>query len=111
VTAIGATLTQMVAAPAAATSLYLTDVMAMSDTATAGTFLIRYGTGTNCATGTTSIYPSAVTGAKSMYPGNASAPLMLNFHTPLKIPAANALCILCVATNTCTAQFWGYTAP
>lgn len=111
VTAIAAALSQVVAAPAASTSLYLTDVMVMSDTATAGNFLIRYGTGSNCATGTTSIYPSAGIAVKSMYPGNASAPLMLNFHTPLKIPAANALCILCVATNTCTAQFWGYTAP
>jgi hypothetical protein len=111
VTAIGATLTQVVAAPAAGTSLYLTDVMVMSDTATAGTFVIRTGTASNCATGTASLYPSAVTTAKSMYPGNAAAPLVLNFHTPMKVAAASALCILCVATNTCTAQFWGYTAP
>ena len=114
VTAIAATLTQVVAAPAAGTSLYLTDITAVSDTATAGQFTLRYGTGANCVTGTTTNYPNvaALTTGKIPYPGNtANNPLYVTFTTPLKVPAANALCVICVATNTCTVHVQGFTAP
>ena len=114
VTAIAATLTQIVAAPAAGTSLYVTDISAVSDTATAGQMTLRYGTGANCVTGTTTLWPAAaaVTTGKFPYPANtAASPSIYNFSTPLKVPAANALCIICVATNTCTASVQGYTAP
>lgn len=114
VTAIAATLTQIVAAPAAGTSLYLTDIVASSDTATAGQMTFRYGTGSNCATGTTTVLPNvaSVTTGKIPYPGNTAAyPSIFHFSTPIKLPAANALCIICVATNTCTVTASGFTAP
>jgi hypothetical protein len=114
VTAIGATLTQCQAAPAASTSLYLTDITVVSDTATAGSYTLRFGTGTNCATGTTTVFPavSSITTGKIPYPGNtANLPIWHSFQTPLKLTAANALCVICVATNTCTVSAQGFTAP
>jgi hypothetical protein len=111
---VAAALTQVVAAPAAATSLYLTDIMVVSDTATAGQYTLRYGTGTNCGTGTTTIYPNlaSITTGKIPYPGNtANSPFSTTLTTPIKVPAANALCVICVATNTCTINLSGFTAP
>lgn len=110
---IGATLTQCQPAPAAGLRLYVTDVVITSTTATAGQFLIRYGTGANCVTGTTSLLPSAATVARLPYPANTSVvgPTSISLRTPVAAPAANAVCIICVATNTCTVQMTGYTAP
>lgn len=110
---IGATLTQCQAAPAAGLRLYLTDVVVSSTTATAGQFLIRYGTGSNCGTGTTSLLPSAATVVRIPYPPNTSTsgPTRINLRTPVAAPAATAICIICVATNTCVAQLVGYVAP
>lgn len=110
---IGATLTQCQPAPAAGLRLYVSDVVIASTTATAGQFLIRYGTGANCVTGTTSLLPSAATVARLPYPANTSAigSTTIHLRTPIAAPAANAVCIICVATNTCTVQMGGYTAP
>jgi hypothetical protein len=112
-TAIAATLTQIVAAPAAGLSLYITDVVIGSNTATGGSFLLRYGTGSNCVTGTTTIFPNiaAQTTGVMPYPPNTQAPSVMQFGTPIKVPAANALCIICVATNTCVTNVSGFTAP
>jgi hypothetical protein len=109
--AIGATLTECRPAPGAGLKLYLTDLVIGSTTATAGQFLVRYGTGTNCGTGTTSLLPAAATVARYGYPLNTSAPATLRFATPLGAAANSAICIICVATNTCTVQMSGYTAP
>lgn len=95
--------------------LFITDIVAQSTTATAGQFMLRYGTGTNCATGTTSLLPSSVTAVAYQYPGNAAAPLVMSFRTPLVVPpgagSAGArhpdLCVLAVATNTGTIQISG----
>lgn len=115
-TAIAASLTQCQAVPSAGTSLYLTDISIMSDTATGGTYLLRYGTGSNCGTGTTTLFPAvaSLTAGKLPYPANSatgSVFAQVNFQTPLKLPAANALCIICTATNTCTVSMQGFTAP
>lgn len=110
--AIAATLTQCQAAPAAGLRLYVTDISIQSTTATAGQFLLRQGTGTNCGTGTASIFPSAATVVRYGYPANTAAqPSVFRFSTPVVLTAANALCVLCVATNTCTVAIQGYTAP
>src|SRR5882672_5593540 len=114
ITAIGATLTQCQAAPAASTSLYITDITAVSDTATAGSYTLRSGTGTNCATGTATIFPAvaSITAGKIPYPGNtANLPIWHSFGTPIKVAAASAVCAICVATNTCTVSMQGFTAP
>jgi hypothetical protein len=35
----------------------------------------------------------------------------VQWSTPKKVAANNALCILCVATNTCTVDITGFTGP
>ena len=110
-TAVAGTLLQCQSAPPPGERLYLTDVTITSDTATAGQFLLRSGTGANCGTGTASLLPSSVTAVALGYPGNASAPASLRFVTPMTLPSASALCVLCVATNTCTVQLGGFLAP
>jgi hypothetical protein len=108
---LGATLTECRAAPGAGLRLYITDIVATSTTATAGQFLLRFGTGTNCGTGTASLYPSAATVVRVPYPGNTVAPFMVAMNTPLAVTANNALCVLATAVNTLTIQINGYTAP
>lgn len=110
---IAATLTEMTgcSAPAAGLSIYITDVIAQSTTSTAGQFLLRQGTGTNCGTGTGSVFPSAATVIRLAAPANTVAPLVVALKTPIKLTAANALCLLGVATNTVTAQVLGFLAP
>jgi hypothetical protein len=109
--AIAATLTQCQAAPAAGLSLYVTNVVAGSTTSTAGQHLLRYGTGTNCGTGTTTLFPGTGTTARVPSPANTVAPAMVQFNTPVKVPAANALCVIGVATNTTWIVITGYIAP
>lgn len=108
---IGATLTECKAAPGAGLKLYVTDIVIQSTTATAGLFLIRYGTGTNCGTGTTSLLPSAATVPRLGYPLNTAAPAVISQTTPIAAAANNAVCIICTVTQTCTVQISGYTAP
>lgn len=113
-TAIGATLTEIKAVTAAGVRSYITDITVISDTATAGQFTLRYGTGSNCATGTTTLFPfvAAITAGKIPYPGNtASQPVNYSFLTPLQPAAANAVCVICIATQTCTITMQGYDAP
>lgn len=110
---IGATLTQCIAASGAGLRYYVTDVVIASTTATAGQFLIRTGTGANCGTGTASLFPSAATVVRYPYPGNTSTIGSTTIHlsTPVAAPAATAICIICVVTQTCTVQMAGFTAP
>lgn len=113
---IGATLTKCVLTPAPISdttlSTYVTTVIGESTTATAGLFLLRYGTGTNCGTGTTSVFPSAATVPRIQYPGNAANPTVIALTTPLKVPPGKDLCLIGSATNTFTGQISGfYGAP
>lgn len=108
---IGTTLTECRAAPGTGKRLYLTDVVAQSTTATAGLFLIRTGTGTNCATGMASLLPSAATAVRLAHPANTAAPLLIRLSTPLAAPVNSAICVLGVVTNTVTIQLSGYIAP
>lgn len=91
--------------------LYITDIVAQSTTTTVGQMLIRYGTGSACGTGTTSILPSAATAVRLAYPPSTAAPLHLRFVTPVIVPAAQDLCVLGIATQTLTIQINGYLAP
>ena len=90
---------------------YVTDIVAQSTTTTAGQFLLQYGTGSACATGTTSLLPSSATVIRIAAPGNGSAPALVSLRTPLVIPSGKDLCLLGVVTNTVTAQISGYLAP
>lgn len=107
---IAATLTECQPAAAAGLSLYVTDIIAQSTTATAGQFLLRQGTGTNCGTGTASVFPSSASVIRFAAPGNTVAPLVVSLKSPIKLTAANALCLLGVATNTVTVSVGGWTA-
>lgn len=109
-TAITTTLTQCQAAPGAGLRLYITDVVAQSNTATAGLFTIRFGTGTNCATGPGNVFFGSAS-ALIAAPANTAPVDDFHFTTPIAITAANAICVLGVATNTTNIQINGYTAP
>jgi hypothetical protein len=86
---------------------YITDIAAQSTTATAGLFLVRAGTGTNCGTGTVSVFPAAATVPRVAYPGNSLLPLAMSFTTPIKVPANKDICVIGTATNTVTVQIQG----
>lgn len=107
---IGATLTEIKAAPAAGLSLYITGWIAQSTTTTAGQHTLRFGTGTNCGTGTGNLLNGAAT-ARYTSPANTAAPTVVQLIPPLKVTAANAVCLLGVATNTTSMTLMGFTAP
>ncbi len=105
---LAASLTLCIANPDNRRAMFLTDVVAQSTTSTGGQFLIRYGTGTNCATGTTSLLPSLATAARLSAAGNGVAATSIQLLSALRVPPGNDICILGVATNTFTGQLNGY---
>lgn len=107
---IGATLTECRAAPGANFRLYITDIVAQSTTATAGTFGIRNGTGTNCGTGTANVLPSSTATARYVSPANTIAPTVMTFSMPIPVAMNTAICVLGVGTNTTTIEIIGFTA-
>lgn len=109
---IGATLTRcIIALPDQTTTRYLTYVVAQSTTTTGGQFLLQFGTGTNCGTGTTSLLPSGASAVRLGAPANTAAPAVIALPTPLKIPAGKDLCVLGKATDTFTGQLGGFVGP
>ena len=102
--------TQCQAAPASGEALYIKRLDAQSTTTTPGLFLIGYGTGTNCGTGTTVLFPSRSSVVRYQYPASTSPMLHLTFDPPLRVPKEKALCVLAVATNTMTVHIGGYIA-
>jgi hypothetical protein len=110
---IGATLTRLTGciAPEPGMRRYVTDIVAQSTTTTSGQFILRFGTGTNCGTGTTSLLPSAATAARLASPANTAAPTIITLRSPLVVPSEKDLCVLGVATNTTSIQITGYVAP
>jgi hypothetical protein len=101
--ALGTTLTQLVAAPTGNFQVWPTDIEVQSTTSTASTFQLRYGTGANCGTGTTTVSPLYVS------PANTANPTVITRNMAFSIPAANALCGVCgSATNTCFVHVSGF---
>lgn len=100
--------------------LYLTDVVIQSTTGDPGLFLLRYGTGTDCADGTTSFFP-AVPGVSASrrieYSENVFAPTVIALNVPIAVARNADICVICDAvtpeesTNTCTVQLTGFAAP
>lgn len=87
-----ATLTQIIAAPAAG-QIFVDGIFLEKVTATSGAVTLQYGTGTNCGTGTATL---AYIG-----PQTSTSLLPLGYY-PLKIqvPAAKALCAKVDASTT-----------
>lgn len=99
-------LAEIQAAPAAGLSLYITDIVmsssAAATTATDAQLTLKYGTGSNCATD-----PTAV----ASYFNAATAGVAISLHTPIKLPAAKALCFIHAAAGNKSVVVNGYTAP
>jgi hypothetical protein len=108
---IAATLTQCQAAAGAGLRHWITHVIANSTTSTAGTFAIRQGTGTNCGTGTAGLLPGASTSRTYVLPANTAAAFQASSISGIGATAANAICVIGVATNTTNITISGYTAP
>lgn len=108
--ALVATLTQCQAAPAAGFRAYITDITVDTTTATAGTYDVTMGTGTNCGTTNVALYPGDATTSNWTAPV-LGAPEHINFTTPLAPAAADEICVTGTATNTINIQLQGYVAP
>lgn len=105
---IGATLTRCIVAAEPGSTRYITDIVAQSTTTTGGQWLLQTGTGTNCATGKVSLFPSAATAVRLGSPANTAAPAVFQFKTPIRVPPDKDLCLLGKATDTTTVQISGY---
>jgi hypothetical protein len=112
-TGIAASLTELKAVPLTAASRhYITDIVVQTTTGTTGTYALRYGTGTNCATGTGQLFPSSGSGSdRYNAPINSQPTAHIKFTTPLVVPAGNAICLIGVGTNTISIQINGFTTP
>jgi hypothetical protein len=108
---IAASLTQCQAAPAAGLKLYITTLHIQTTTTTSGTYALQTGTGSNCVTGTAALFPVSGTANRFNAPITTSAMAVVTFDPPLTAPAASAVCVIGVATNTVSGQIAGYTAP
>ncbi len=101
-----ATTTQCQAAPPAGFSLYVTHVELVTTTAgTGSTLQLKYGTGSNCGTGTTSASPT--------YANTAAGNVFIDFgQSAITTPAANAVCITQAGTaGTTQVLVAGFIAP
>lgn len=108
---IAATLTQCQAAPGAGLKLYITRLHIQTTTTTSGTYALQYGTGTNCGTGTTALFPMTATGDRYNAPITSQSMAALAFDPPISGAANTALCVIGVATNTVKGQISGFIAP
>lgn len=113
-TGIAASLTQLTNCTTAAVgsnSYYIVSMQFQSTTATSGTFSVQSGTGTNCGTGTTAVFPVSATANRFNAPPTTAGMANVNFMVPLKVTAGHAVCIIGVATNTTSLQLEGFIAP
>jgi hypothetical protein len=106
-------ITLCVVAPEPTMRRYITDIVAQSTTSTAGQFNLYHGTGSNCGTGETDMFPSTGGAAASRFlaAANTVKPTMIGFVTPLLVPAGKDLCVLGDGGNSITIQVFGYVAP
>lgn len=101
--------TQCQAAPAAGLRAYVTSAHMSNQAATVQTLDIVFGTGTNCATGTTALTHKMQFGTN----GTTTSPidLHMSFDTPLVPTAANAICVRPSAATAFGATLTGFIAP
>ena len=110
---IGATLTEIVAATTGQ-YIYVTTIILSSSTSTAGTFALRAGQGSNCATNPVGLFPQPGVSSPTLtyvYPANTAVPLVITLQPPVRAPAGYALCLVGVATNLARGQVHGFIAP
>jgi hypothetical protein len=90
----------------AQTAFFITDITASSSvigSTTADEALeLKYGTGTNCGTGTTVLWAAF---------NLALAPIHASFRTPLKVPGGSDLCWMHAGTGNKTFIVTGYQGP
>jgi hypothetical protein len=111
---IGATLTELVAAPTGGQAVYVTTIVLASSTATAGAFALRAGTGTNCGTNPVGVFPQPGVSSPTLtyvYPANTAVPFYVLLQPAVRLPAGYALCLIGAATNLARGQVHGFVAP
>jgi len=101
--------TQCQAAPAAGQRAYVTSVACSNGAATVQGVDVVYGTGSNCATGTTAITHKFQMGTNAL----TTSPFLVaqRFETPLVPAAATAICVRPTAATAFGCTLTGYTAP
>jgi hypothetical protein len=110
---IGATLTE-IGAVVSGSSYYVTGIVLVSSTATGGTFALRAGTGTNCASNVVGVWPQPGVSSPTLtypYPANTTAPYVIQFSIPIKAPVGSAICLVGTATNLARGAVLGFVAP
>src|SRR5262245_30003721 len=111
---IGATLTEIQAAPPSNQYIYVTTIILESSTAPAGSFALRAGQGANCATNPVGLFPQPGVSSPTLtylYPANTSPPLVITLAPPVRAPAGYAMCLVGTATNLARGQVHGFIAP
>ncbi len=101
--------TQCQAAPAAGLRVYVTDFSFSNQTANVQTLDIVFGTGTNCATGTTALTHKFQMG--TLATTTSPQTVVMNLTSPLIPTAANAICVRPSAVQAFGATLTGYIAP
>ncbi len=107
---LAATLTQCQALTAGRT-YYITDIVVQTTTATAGSYSIQTGTGSNCGTSTTALFPSSSTSDRWTAPITSQAAGVISTTQPLVTTAGHAICVIGTVTNTINIQISGYYSP
>jgi hypothetical protein len=102
-------MTQCQAAPAAGLRAYVTDFSFSNQAATVQTLDITFGTGTNCATGTTALTHKYQMGTAATTTSPQS--IVVDLQSPLVPTAANAICVRPSAATAFGGTLTGYTAP
>lgn len=101
--------TQCQAAPAAGLRNYVSTISLSNQVATVQTLDVVFGTGANCATGTTAISHKVQFGTVA----TTTSPfaVTIQFDPPLIPTAANAICVRPTAATAFGATLTGYIAP
>src|SRR5215471_1132846 len=107
---LAATLTecQSVGLLAAGERYVITDIVVQTTTATAGTYSIQSGTGTNCGTNTAALFPAGSTASRFTAPINSAMSADIVFRPPVIGAADSAVCVIGTATNTINIQLIGF---
>lgn len=104
---LAATLTECQAL-AAARVYYITDIVVGTTTATPGDYSIQSGTGANCVTATTAVWPASATTARFKAPIAANPVAVISLSQPVVVTAAHAVCVIGTVTQTINIQIVGY---
>jgi hypothetical protein len=106
--ATATTLTQLIAAPASGISIHVKSIHMSASVAATTTadqqLTLKYGTGTNCGTGTTYLWGS-------FNPANGGFTVSFPLGADLQLPAANALCWIHAATGSKIVNVLYYLGP